>query len=160
MNRQETLSSDQVPYIFREPSILKGYRLPNQSLMYYIKSLFQNHNETFNVWSHLIGCMIIIYKMIGYFKEFNIYTDYVLTTLLVVGIASFTELFASATAHLFCSKSPHVHYLILMFDFMGCSFAGFGGGVYVFMAFPILISTNKWKITTYPYWLFNVHQFS
>jgi adiponectin receptor len=43
----------------RRPHITGGYRI-NHSIGDCLQSLFQLHNETFNVWSHLIGCVIFL----------------------------------------------------------------------------------------------------
>ena len=43
----------------RRPHITGGYRT-NHSICDCLQSLFQLHNETFNVWSHLIGCVIFL----------------------------------------------------------------------------------------------------
>lgn len=41
--------------------ILKGYRVNFNTIPRTIKSLFLLHNESFNVWSHLIGVFFIIF---------------------------------------------------------------------------------------------------
>ncbi|CAM4959066.1 unnamed protein product, partial [Rotaria socialis] len=51
------LTFKDVPPILIEPFILRGYRSTHQPWSYYWKSLFHKHNETINVWSHLIGIL-------------------------------------------------------------------------------------------------------
>ena len=41
--------------------ILSGYRINFRSYIDATKSIFMIHNETFNVWSHLVGAVIFIY---------------------------------------------------------------------------------------------------
>ena len=44
--------------------IKKGYRVNFNSFCCLLKSLFQWHNETINVWSHLLGALLIIVLVI------------------------------------------------------------------------------------------------
>ncbi|KAH3852067.1 hypothetical protein DPMN_094563 [Dreissena polymorpha] len=126
---QPTLPVEHVPHVLHEPAILTGYRLTGQSWKYYMYSLFQLHNESVNVWTHLIGCCILLHKLYGYFEEFNLHKDKVLTTLLVFGISCLICLFTSAMVHLLHSKSPHVHFVAFMIDYIGATIASFGAGI-------------------------------
>ncbi|CAM4952820.1 unnamed protein product, partial [Rotaria socialis] len=56
MSRYPATFTD-VPLVLTEPFILRGYRSTHQPWSYYWKSLFHKHNETINVWSHLIGIL-------------------------------------------------------------------------------------------------------
>ncbi|KAK1880426.1 Membrane progestin receptor alpha [Dissostichus eleginoides] len=49
-----TLKESEVPTYFRERYVSTGYRPLNQNWRYYFLSLFQRHNETINVWTHLL----------------------------------------------------------------------------------------------------------
>ena len=49
-----TFTVDQVPDEYREPFILTGYRRPRSSFRYCIASTFRWHNETLNIWTHLV----------------------------------------------------------------------------------------------------------
>ena len=52
---------DELPEWYRDNKyIRKGYRGWNRSCIYYIKSIFKWHNETLNIWSHLLGAIIFI----------------------------------------------------------------------------------------------------
>lgn len=126
---QPTLPAERVPFVLHEPAILAGYRVPFQQWKYYFLSLFQLHNETFNVWSHFIGCCIISHKLYGYFDEFDIEKDRVMSTLLLFGITCLIGLFTSACVHLVHSKSPYVHFVAFMVDYIGATFCSFGSGI-------------------------------
>ena len=39
-----------------------GFRKPNEPWIYYFASLFQPHNETLNMWTHLIGMILVIMR--------------------------------------------------------------------------------------------------
>ncbi|XP_045187985.2 membrane progestin receptor beta-like [Mercenaria mercenaria] len=126
---QPTLPAERVPYVLHEPAILSGYRVLDKDWKYYFFSLFQLHNETINVWSHLIGCIIISLKLYGYFGEFDIEKDDVMSTLLMFGISCLIGLFTSASVHLVHSKSPFVHFVAFMVDYIGATILSFGSGI-------------------------------
>lgn len=54
--------------------ILKGYRINFHSFKLILKSLFLLHNETFNVWSHLSGCIVAIFLLIFTFCTISTYS--------------------------------------------------------------------------------------
>jgi len=126
---QPTLPAERVSSVLHEPAILGGYRVPHKPWMYYFFSLFQLHNETVNVWTHLIGCCVILHKMYGYFDEFDLESDNVLSTLIAFGISSLVGLFTSAMVHLVHGKSSYVHFIAFMVDYIGVSIMGVGHGV-------------------------------
>lgn len=66
--------SHRVPICFHSPYINDGYRV-NYSFCDSVLSLFSLHNETMNIWSHLLGffCMLII--GLDYFIEEEIITE-------------------------------------------------------------------------------------
>lgn len=59
-----TVSYTQAPaYMQDNPHIKSGYRV-NLSMKECLQSIFQLHNETFNIWSHLIGFLIFTYLLL------------------------------------------------------------------------------------------------
>lgn len=44
--------------------ILRGYRIHFSTFGRVMKSLIMVHNETFNIWSHLVGCLIALFLLI------------------------------------------------------------------------------------------------
>lgn len=126
---QPTLPAERVPVVLQEPAILTGYRVPNMAWKYYFFSLFQLHNETVNVWTHLIGTCIIVSKLYGYFDEFDLHRDNVLGTLLIFGVTCIIGLMTSAMVHLLHGKSPYVHIVAFMIDYIGATFCSFGSGI-------------------------------
>ena len=40
------------------PYIYHGYRKQNKSLLRLLSSIFEIHNETFNIWTHIVGTII------------------------------------------------------------------------------------------------------
>lgn len=54
-----TVGDTEVPPLFRKPFIVSGYRPVGQRWRCYVLSLFQVHNETINVWSHLLAAVCV-----------------------------------------------------------------------------------------------------
>lgn len=142
---QPTLPAEKVPGVLHEPAILSGYRVPYQSWKYYIYSVFQLHNETVNVWTHLIGACVILHQLHGYFLEYDISTDSVLSTLLAFGITCLIGLTTSSVVHLVHAKSPHVHFVALMTDYIGATVCSFGTGVVAFYGLSEISFYKKWE---------------
>lgn len=57
-----TVRDVDVPLLFRERFILSGYRPAGLSWRCYVLSLFQIHNETLNVWSHLLAAVCVVMR--------------------------------------------------------------------------------------------------
>ena len=51
-------------YIKDSPYIRRGYLLNCNTIPKVLKSLFMIHNETVNIWSHLIASIIVIFLII------------------------------------------------------------------------------------------------
>ena len=47
-------------YVKDNPYLRTGFRICFHSYYDCVRSLFMIHNETMNVWSHLIGCLIFV----------------------------------------------------------------------------------------------------
>ncbi len=47
--------------------ITQGYRLNHKSPFQIVRSLFVLHNETINIWSHLIGAIIVFSFIVCFF---------------------------------------------------------------------------------------------
>lgn len=73
--------ADAPSYMCHNKHIKKGYRINFNTYWKLLKSLFMIHNETINVWTHLIG-MLIFFILINY--SFNKYqpSDFYYSTIL------------------------------------------------------------------------------
>jgi len=117
-----------VPLLFVEPYIRRGYRAIHQPWSYYWQSLFHKHNESINVWSHLLGIVYMSYLIYYYNKQLN-FIENSHTWPLVVSLCTAILMFAcSACAHLLHSKSESVHLTCFSIDYIGVSLHGFGSG--------------------------------
>lgn len=123
---QTTLAAEEVPQHLRVPFIKHGYRPLGQPWRYYLQSMFHLHNETLNVWTHLIGCVVIVYECQYYFRFYSDVNSDLRWTVVGFGLCCFTTLFNSATAHLLHSRSTFTNYTVFMFDYIGVVSWGFG----------------------------------
>lgn len=126
---QFTVSSSEVPARFIKPGILNGYRLINQNISYYLKSIFNVHNETGNIWTHLIGFVYVAYVLAQYGMIFEFWNGRLSCPILCFGITALVLNALSTNAHIFHSMSLSVHDIVYLIDYCGISFMGFGIGV-------------------------------
>lgn len=90
------------------PFVIKGYR-GEISWKEAIQSIGSWHNESFNIWSHMIGGLLFLTQMIVFNSKnlaINIYQTSVVTLL-----------FTSATAHTFCALNRKTYYKMWKVDF-------------------------------------------
>lgn len=111
---------EEVDPCFHFRYILEGYRTNYEFWDTFI-SVFEMHNETMNIWSHLIGFFSIVYIGLYYFTEDVMKTmnntEYFYYQLYLVA-ASLCMLF-SAIFHWFCCISPKVYDKLLLLDLSG-----------------------------------------
>ncbi|XP_078579293.1 membrane progestin receptor alpha-like isoform X2 [Branchiostoma floridae x Branchiostoma japonicum] len=116
---KRSLSIDEVPDVQKEPYVLTGYRPPYRPWGFYLMSIFSQHNETVNVWTHLIPSFYVVYLLKTYSDEVSFAHDVSSMLLLLLGISNFTIQFLSACAHLLHSRSVAAYYVTFIFDFLG-----------------------------------------
>lgn len=96
-----------------------GYREPNNSFEQSLMTLFTPHNELINTWSHILGCIIIIFLFIKSSTTLTNFND-----LLVFGtylISAFIVCLCSSVYHLFCCHSKYVCEHTQCIDWMAIS---------------------------------------
>jgi predicted membrane channel-forming protein YqfA (hemolysin III family) len=121
-------TSNDVPLIFVEPFILRGYRSIHKPWSYYWKSLFHKHNETINVWSHLIGILYVGYLFYYFNQRLNFFENSHSWPFAVSLSTAAIMFMCSAFAHLLHSKSEKIHLTCFAIDYVGVSLHGFGSG--------------------------------
>ncbi|KAL1296923.1 hypothetical protein AAFC00_004533 [Neodothiora populina] len=123
--KQELLSFEQAqPYEQDNPFILFGYRPQTQSYAGSLATLFAIHNQTVNIWSHLIGS--ILYGISGLYFFWHHASLYASTFSTGDAIA-FSCFFAAVVVclslsvgfHLFANHSKEIHDRHLFLDFLG-----------------------------------------
>lgn len=125
----DTLHFTKVPKVLREPAIFTGYRPVNRSWNYYLLSLFRIHNETFNIWSHLVGIITIFLVLLNLSDTYGSTTNKHLWPVMTFGTCAIITSLLSTVAHLFHSKSANVHYTMFLLDYIGVTFYSYGSGV-------------------------------
>jgi adiponectin receptor len=116
-----TFPVDKVPSFCHCLFINSGYRDPNASFQDVFFSLFSFHNETMNIWSHLIGLISAV--IAGYMVTQEILaSDYAVTELFALGsfiISACICLFFSCLYHWFGCLSETCHESLLNLDLTG-----------------------------------------
>jgi hypothetical protein len=101
------------PWLVYNEDILKGYRINYHSYKILFKSLGQCHNETTNVWSHLLGAICFAFLFVYfavYYKPFDL--DIRLEEKAIKFGESkelvFAPLFKTAVANIYSKFNPQV----------------------------------------------------
>lgn len=116
---KDSVCRHKIPILFREPYVLRGYRQVDKPWFYYISSIFKLHNESVNIWSHILASLLVIQKFSYFVKELDFIND-PLTWPLLAGVLSSIAVFSlSCSAHCLQSKSYIVHYVAFMLDYAG-----------------------------------------
>lgn len=133
LKSQPTLSYHQVNTLYWEPGILSGYRPSGHGLLYYLASVFQIHNETVNIWTHLLGFLLVLYRWLSLSADPS-FDPAFHPVLWAFSLCCLAYTFCSTMAHTFHSKSPETHYLCFQVDYAGIGFYTLGCSIYVFHA--------------------------
>ncbi|CAN9507795.1 unnamed protein product [Ophioblennius macclurei] len=115
----QTVAASQVPSLFREPYILSGYRPVKQDWRCYVLSLFQRHNESLNVWTHLLAAPVLLLRWWANVGALGYTLDAASLPLSLFMLSSFTYLCLSVAAHLLQSHSERAHYFFFFLDYVG-----------------------------------------
>ncbi|XP_049458063.1 progestin and adipoQ receptor family member VII, a isoform X1 [Epinephelus fuscoguttatus] len=124
-----TVRDIDVPHYFRERYIGTGYRPLNQNWRYYFLSLFQRHNETINVWTHLLAVLVILIKLQQLTETVDFIGDPHSWPLLILILSSLTYSACSVIAHLLGGKSELCHYTFFYLDYVGVAQYQYGSAV-------------------------------
>ncbi|XP_078373582.1 membrane progestin receptor gamma-B-like [Oculina patagonica] len=140
-NRTEnnfSLPDYKVPFEFREPYILSGYRRPQISARECLHSLFKRSNETINVWSSLAALSVFVCRSIVVFKQHNPFDDVFFYPLLSFVLGSCSMFLMSAGAHLFNAMSSKTRHVCFFFDYAAISVYAFSvGQAFYFYSRPL-----------------------
>ncbi|XP_047461880.1 progestin and adipoQ receptor family member VII, a [Mugil cephalus] len=125
----DTVRDSEVPHYFRERYVCSGYRKLDQNWRYYFLSLFQRHNETVNIWTHLLACLVFLAKLNKLSETVDFAGDAHSWPLLVLIVSSFIYSAFSATAHLLGGKSVLCNYCFFFLDYVGVAQYQYGSAV-------------------------------
>ncbi|KAI4877698.1 hypothetical protein NFI96_009385 [Prochilodus magdalenae] len=121
-----TVPASDVPVLFREPYILSGYRPVGQPWRCYVLSLFQQHNESLNVWTHLLAVPAVLLRFWFFAASSNLGQDTTSIPLCLYTLSALTYLTFSAAAHLLQSRSEVAHYSLFFLDYVGVAIYQYG----------------------------------
>lgn len=124
-----TFRDTEVPSFFRERYVSTGYRPLDQNWRYYFLSLFQRHNETINIWTHLLAFLVFLVKLHQLAETVDFVGDPHSWPLLILILSSLTYAAFSAVAHLLGGKSELYHYCFYFLDYVGVAQYQYGSAV-------------------------------
>ncbi|XP_028653175.1 membrane progestin receptor beta [Erpetoichthys calabaricus] len=124
-----TVKDCDVPSLFREPYIHSGYRPVGQEWRVYLLSLFQQHNEALNVWTHLLAAVAVFLRFWAFIETSNLSLDAYSLPLYIFVLSALIYLSFSVLAHLFQSKSELTHYSFYFLDYVGVSIYQYGSSL-------------------------------
>ncbi|XP_060068616.1 membrane progestin receptor alpha-like [Ylistrum balloti] len=168
-NSPPTLTlAERMPSEICKKHIHTGYRQPHQPWFYYFISVFHANNQTFNVWTHVIGFLFIAYRTYDMSLTYDFLYDPMYRPLGAGLLCILTLLAVSSFAHTFGDRSEVAHYSCFCMDYnaialhsMGCtmishsyfvrgsSLASFLvkysrlGFIYLTVQFSVLLSYSK-----------------
>ncbi|XP_029023198.1 progestin and adipoQ receptor family member VII, a [Betta splendens] len=124
-----TVTDTEVPCYFREHYVRTGYRPLHRSWRYYFLSLFRRHNETVNVWTHLLAFLVFVVKLKQLGETVDFVSDCHSWPLLILILSSLSYSAFSAVAHLLGGKSELCHYFFYFLDYVGVAQYQYGSAV-------------------------------
>eukprot|EP00066_Takifugu_rubripes_P018793 XP_011608059.1 PREDICTED: membrane progestin receptor beta-like [Takifugu rubripes] len=139
-----TVGDTEVPPLFRKPFIVSGYRPVGQRWRCYVLSLFQVHNETINVWSHLLAavCVAIRFMVFAVLQGGGVLgfklqgpegqglsVDVSSLPLVLHHLSTVTYLSCSAAAHLLQPRSEPARRSLVLVDRVGVAIYQYGCAV-------------------------------
>ncbi|PIK43932.1 putative membrane progestin receptor beta [Apostichopus japonicus] len=114
----------EVPLLFQEPDIYHGYRDNYQPFSYYTGSAFWLHNESVNVWTHLIALMVLLRQTWSLCSNLDLLNDGHAQVFAVYCFGCCAYTLASALAHLYQSRDELTHHTCFYMDYAGVSLYG------------------------------------
>ncbi|KAK0708115.1 hemolysin-III related-domain-containing protein [Lasiosphaeris hirsuta] len=112
--------------------ILTGYRRATFSYFASAKSIFHIHNETANIWSHLLGALLFVVLFGHFFFRSRLPDGLKIEDGLAVGtyfIGVVVCFVLSTVYHTFYDHSPHIHKFGNELDHLGIVLVMWGTGV-------------------------------
>lgn len=138
-HRITTLQDHQVPAHSREPYIKSGYRYAeNITVHQCLATLFTIHNETFNIWSHILASLAGILYAVSFFNKQQAIGNPEVYPLICFTICVIMTFLTSAFAHLFCCMSWKIRNACFYLDYASISVSTFSAGqAYLFYSRPL-----------------------
>jgi len=131
-------------------NLLRGYRINFNDYKKIFKSLFMWHNDTLNIWTHLVGASLAVYLFVLEILKENPQNlgKFPIYSFLLGSIVMFLS---SATMHLIYCKDAKTCQCSLKLDYSGIAICGIGKGL-SFMSYG-LYCESKLNLAYTVYWL-------
>ena len=113
------LSATDLPPPMREPYIVSHYRHLHKPHIFYLRSIFSLHNETCNIWSHLLPSIFVISRAVYIAIKYDLMNDITLWPLIATYMGTLSTLLLSVIAHTFGSRSSLDHCFFFQLDYLG-----------------------------------------
>lgn len=138
LERLDYLNYDEIPDWYKDNAyILTKYRDTNKGFKYYFYSVFKLHNETINIWSHLLGAILFI--SIGMYTNFHFdlqkyWSQYICINLYIFSI--FITFLFSSIMHTFYPQSCQICKNLQKLDYTGINIQIFSSmATFIYYAF-------------------------
>ena len=113
------LSAADLPTPMTEPYILSHYRHLHKPHLFYLRSIFSLHNETCNIWSHLLPSIYVFSRAVYIAINYDLMNDITLWPLIATCLGTLSTLLLSVIAHTFGSRSLLDHWFFFQLDHIG-----------------------------------------
>ncbi|KAI1134174.1 HlyIII-domain-containing protein [Hypoxylon sp. FL0543] len=123
---------DILPWQRDNEFILIGYRRASFSYLSSLESIISIHNETANIWSHLLGAIFFAYTLYRYFELGTDTKDVRAQDNVILGIYNLSVAICfllSAAFHTFSDHSPEMHRRGNELDHLGIVLVMWGTGI-------------------------------
>ena len=118
-NSAGLLSATDLPPSMRSPFIQSHYRHLHKPYIFYLRSIFSLHNQTCNIWSHLVPSILVFSRAIYIAINYDLMNDITLWPLSATYMGTLSTLLLSVTAHTFGSRSSLDNLYFFQLDYIG-----------------------------------------
>jgi len=106
------------PYLQDNCFVRTGYRV-NLSFISCLKSLCQLHNETLNIWTHLLGTLLFFILMVWTLTNLPDLESIDRTVFSAFFVGAQCQMLFSTLFHMFCCHSPEIYMWFAKLDYSG-----------------------------------------
>jgi adiponectin receptor len=133
IEKAEIINLDKIVYysnlfIAVHPFILTGYRI-HHNLQECITSIFKLHNETFNIWSHMIACLSFVIIFILIITDTELKSRNSNGVIFLYIFSSITCFVCSSVYHTYNCHSMEVAHCVFKIDLFGILFQLLAGTI-------------------------------
>ena len=116
-----------VPEVMWDEGILGGYRPLHQPWSYYLRSMFWIHNETLNIWTHLLAPIFLIALLCTCSQDEEVVNNPSMHGIYIFTVAFSLTYLLSALMHVFYHKSVFAFLVLNQLDHVGIAIGLHGG---------------------------------